>query len=213
MPDEEQIQQVLKQPPDALAFPLFSGPDAEAVARFLPPVDEMITCSQRIELLAGTPKTFTERSANIKGLHERHRAGAHVRLLVMAPQGDGVRIATAERRDRDARGDAEDLRQEITQSINRLLLEFSRDEFRQILRLYTGSPHLAVARYDDQYIVAVYTHGRGGSSPSLAFRRGPHQAFCQALDRGFQELWGARSTITLDTVDGAVGIESSHRVD
>jgi len=202
------LELLLRQPQDELVRRVVSGPDAEAVYRSLASVEEMIACSHRVELLAGTLKTFTERSANIKALHERHRAGAHVRLLVMAPRGEGVRIANAERGDRVNQVDAEDLSDEITRSINRLLLEFSRAELREILRLYTGSPHLAMTRYDDQYIMTMYTHGRGGSSPSLAIRRGgPHEAFCEALDRGFQELWEAPSTTTLDRHDEPVRVE------
>jgi hypothetical protein len=183
---------------------LVTGKDVATLSRSLPPVEEMIAGSSRIEVLASTLKTFTEPLANIRALRERHRDGAHVRLLVLAPQGTGVEIAAAEHRDRGDRVEAGDLRQEIAQSIKRLLIEFSPDELKQILRLYTGSPHMAVTRCEDQYILVAYTHGRGGSSPSLALRRGPHEAFCEGLDRGFQELWEAPSTVSFDPINSAV---------
>ena len=200
---------MLGQRQAAIVHQVRSGSDYEMVARDLEAIDELIGRAQQIELLTGTLKTFTERSANIKALYERHRAGAQVRLLMMAPQGDGVQSAAAERSYRGAPLRVDDLRQEIAKGIGRLLLEFPQDVLSQILRLYTGSPHSAIARYGDCYIVTMYTFGRGGSSPTFALQRPQHKAFCQALDRGFQELWEAKSTIRLDVqLIRTLGLES-----
>lgn len=185
---------------------VYSGSDYAAVSHALVAVDDLIATSDQIELLSGTLKTFTERSANIAALYQRHRTGVPVRLLSMSPQGEGLRIAAAERRDRGGQIDVDDLRREINQSIQRLLLVFPFDELKHVLRFYVGSPHLAVARYGEQYIVTAYTFGRGGSSPCIALQRTQHTAFCAGLDLGFQELWNAASTVSLESLpETAVG--------
>jgi hypothetical protein len=199
------LELLLVEPREAPIPHVYSGSDFAAVSHALMAEDELIATSDRIELLSGTLKTFTERSANIAALYQRHRTGVPVRLLLMSPQGEGLRIAAAERRDRGGGIDVDDLRREINQSVERLLLIFPFKELKQVLRFYAGSPHSAVARYGEQYILTVYTFGRGGSSPSIALQRPQHTDFCKGLDLGFHELWNAESTVALESLSGTAG--------
>jgi hypothetical protein len=170
-----------------------SGSDIHAL-RSLEPINELVARADRIELLSGTLKTFTERSANIRALYDRHVAGTPVRVLVMAPTGEGARLSAEERQARGSLMQADDLRREIVQSIN----DFEPAMLAQLLRLYPGSPHSSVSRFGNRYIVTVYTFARGGSSPALTLCRPDHDSFCDGLDRGFQELWSAPSTMRVD---------------
>jgi hypothetical protein len=158
----------------------------------------MFADATAIDILSGTLRTFTERRANIQSLRERFRDGAAVRILLLAPEGEGIRLLARDRRVRGVHVGGEDLKEEVAQSLRRLLDEFEPAELQAILRLYDGVPHSSVLRCDDRYALTLYTFGRGGSAPALSLQRAGHTAFCQAVDRGFNELWNAKTTVPVD---------------
>jgi len=160
--------------------------------------ESLVSPANEIDLLSGTLRTFCERAADIRALHDRWREGASVRILMMAPNEDGAKLMAQERSARGLVSSAKAIDEQIVESIRRLYAEFPMEMIEQVVRLYPTAPHSSAFRYDDAYVVTVYTFGRGGSSPTLFLHRSGHVGFCESLDRGFRELWNAPTTKRLD---------------
>ncbi|HEX8085007.1 MAG TPA: hypothetical protein VF529_12015 [Solirubrobacteraceae bacterium] len=177
---------------------VITASDNDGVRHVLGPTKALLEAADSVDILGGTLKTFVEHNAAIRALHDRHRARAQIRILLMEPGNWGSRLAVEERRARGATTPDDMYDREILDTLQRLADEFSPAVLCDIVRLYPTSRRVSVHRYGDRYIVTIYTVGRGSSSPTLTLRRQGHEAFCSALDQGFAELWNARTTLRLD---------------
>jgi hypothetical protein len=193
---------------DAQSGRVFTAGDNDGVRRVVGPTEALLEAADSVDILGGTLKTFVEHNAAIRVLHDRYRARAQVRILLMEPGSWGSRLAVEERRARGATTLDDMFDREILDTLQRLADEFSPAVLCDVVRLYPTSRRTSVHRYGDRYIVTLYTFGRGASSPTLALRRQGHEAFCSALDQGFAELWNAGTTQRLNaTLLGELGIE------
>lgn len=183
---------------DARSGRVFTAGDNDGVRRAVGPTNALLEAADSVDILGGTLKTFVEHNAAIRALHDRYRARAQVRILLMEPGSWGSRLAVEERRARGATTPDDMFNREILDSLQRLADELSPAVLCEIVRLYPTSRRASVHRYGDRYIVTPYTFGRGASSPTLTLRRQGHEAFCNALDQGFTELWNAGTTLRLD---------------
>ena len=119
-----------------------------------------------------------------------------MRVLIMNPEGEGVRAIAEERQSQGRNDSPADLGNEIRRNIRRLLLEFSPAELSTVLRYYSSTPHSSVHRYGEVYVATLYSVGRGSSSPCIAVNRSDHDRFCESLKRGFDELWNSCAATT-----------------
>lgn len=193
---------------DAQFGRVFTASDNDGVRRVLGPTKALLEAADSVDILGGTLKTFVEHNAAIRALHDRHRARAQVRILLMEPGTWGTRQAVEERRARGATTPEDMFDREILDTLRRLADEFSPAVLCDVVRLYPTSRRASVHRYGDRYIVTLYTFGRGASSPTLTLRRQGHEAFCGGLDQGFTELWEAGTTRRLNAaLLGELGVE------
>jgi hypothetical protein len=193
---------------DAQSGRVFTAGDNDGVRRVVGPTKTLLEAADSVDILAGTLKTFVENNAAVKALHDRYRARAQVRILLMEPGNWGSRQAVEERRARGATTPDDMFDREILDTLQRLADELSPAVLCDVVRLYPTSRRASVHRYGDRYIVTLYTFGRGASSPTLTLRRQGHAAFCSALDQGFAELWNAGTTQQLNAaLLGELGIE------
>jgi hypothetical protein len=193
---------------DAQSGRVFTAGDNDGVRRVVGPTKALLEAADSVDILAGTLKAFVENNAAVRALHDRYRARAQVRILLMEPGNWGSRQAVEERRARGATTPDDMFDREILDTLQRLADEFSPAVLCDVVRLYPTSRRASVHRYGDRYIVTLYTFGRGASSPTLTLRRQGHEAFCSALDQGFAELWNAGTTQRLNAaLLGELGIE------
>jgi hypothetical protein len=183
---------------DARSRRVLTAGDNDGVRHVLRPTPDLLEAADSIDIVGGTLRTFVEHNAAVRALHDRHRAGAQIRILLMKPDSWGTQLAVEERRARGVTTPDDMFDREILDTLRRLADEFSPAVLYGIARLYPTSRRTSVHRYGDRYIVTVYTFGRGSSSPTLTLRRQGHESFCSALDQGFEELWNARTTLRLD---------------
>ena len=66
------------------------------------PTEALLEAADNVDIMGGTLKTFVEHNAAIRALHDRYRAGAQVRILLMEPGSWGSQLAVKERRARGA---------------------------------------------------------------------------------------------------------------
>jgi hypothetical protein len=177
---------------------VLTASDNDGVRYRIDPTSALLDSADHIDILGGTLKTFVEHKAAVAKLHDRHRANAQVRVLLMEPGSWGTQLAVEERRARGVTTPDDMFDREIIDTLRCLADEFSPRVLGQIVRLYPTSRRTSVHRYGDRYIVTVYTFGRGSSSPTLTLRRQGNEGFCESLDRGFAELWNAKTTLRLD---------------
>ena len=193
---------------DAQYGRVFTAGDNDGVRSVVGPTKALLEAADSVDILGGTLKTFVEHNVAIRALHDRYRARAQVRILLMEPGNWGSRLAVEERRARGATTPDDMFDREILDTLRRLVDEFSPAVLCDVVRLYPTSRRTSVHRYGDRYIVTLYTFGRGASSPTLTLRRQGHEAFCSALDQGFAELWNAGTTQRLNAARlGELGIE------
>jgi hypothetical protein len=193
---------------DAQFSRVFTAGDNDGVRRVVGPTTTLLEAADSVDILAGTLKTFVENNAAVRVLHDRYRARAQVRILLMEPGNWGSRQAVEERRARGATTPHDMFDCEILDTLQRLADEFSPAVLCDVVRLYPTSRRTSVHRYGDRYIVTLYAFGRGASSPTLTLRHQGHQTFCSELDQGFAELWNAGTTQRLNAaLLGEWGIE------
>ena len=166
-----------------------------------PPLKELIAQASDVFILGGTLKSFTDDESNLTALRRLREEGKRVRILLLNPDGEACR-----QRERDRlsakRPDA-DQAQEALLSVARIVFGLritpgDPAEAKSILRWYDALPHNAIYKLGTTYVINMYRFGRGRSSPALIVERTRrHAAFCDALDRGFDDLWNAERTIAV----------------
>lgn len=169
-----------------------------ALMQSLEPLWERLGRAQKIDLLGGTYKTFTDRAENLSALSKGIKSGCEVRILMLHPEGDGMADVVRSRNElgrilRDGL-----ISEEIKNSIGRLLEVVGLETTLKILKLYNSAPRFSFYRIDSEYLVTIYTFGRGASSPAMYLdAKHGHNEICRSFDRGFRELWEAPSTIAV----------------
>ena len=164
---------------------------------------EIISESDEIDILCDTLKTFSDDESRIKAINRRIDEGARVRILVVDPDAESVirELCFARSANKGASIGEADIQAEIRASIARfarVLGDAKSKGGAGVLRKYSHYPTCAIYRFDDRYMVCSYTFGRGGSSPAFSMVRGEaNAAFLDGLDRGFSELWNAKTSVPL----------------
>ena len=175
----------------------YAGTNA-ALKRSIPQsVEEYITQAGEtgVDILGGTLGEFAQFRANVDALDDLDRRGYKLRILMMDPNGSGVEQLSDQRRQVGKTITAVELKAEIRKNLKHLFDQLGKDGMRRCCRLYQHTPRNSVYRLGDFYIVTVYRFGAAGSSPTLAITRtDQNTAFCDGLDRGFDDIWQAEST-------------------
>lgn len=159
---------------------------------------DILDGARQAKLLADTFKSFVDDAQNLVALKALLGRGGSLRILLMNPDGDGVNHTARARVDNGRLDSPASLRAEIRQSLRRLLHHLSQDEVCACVRLYEYPAFYAAYLIDNTAFVTIFTYGRGGSSPTLfeTNATAPSELW-RGLDRGFDELWTAPSTIAL----------------
>lgn len=164
----------------------------------LEPLWDRLGHAQKIDLLGGTYKTFTDNAENLSALSKGIMSGCEVRILMLHPEGDGVADVVRSRRERRRIVNDGVISTEIISSIGRIYENIGFDNTLKVLKLYNSAPRCSIYHIDSEYLVTIYTFGRGASSPAIYLdAKHGHNEICKSFDRGFRELWEAPSTVAV----------------
>jgi hypothetical protein len=162
-----------------------------------PQIHGRLVTAKHVALVGGTFKTFADRAENLDALSKRASLGpeSSTRILILNPKGKSLIDIARSRKELGRLLSLDDLEQEIRMSLARLSERLG-DRMPAIVRLYEGPLSLGIYRFDDEFVLTLYTYGRGASSPSMFIRRSAeHSDFLDSVSRGVEELWNAPSSV------------------
>ena len=183
---------------------LFGSSYAELEHKMPESVATLISASGAtgVSILGGTLGTFAKVGANLTALANLYRDGHPVRILVLDPDGSGIRQLAEQRQQRGHDDTVEDLAAEIRRGLKRLHAQLGRTAMLDCCRLYQHLPRNSVYCLGPAYVVTIYRFGAGASSPCIFLRESDATAaFCDALEHTFDDIWNARSTRTFRLAD------------
>lgn len=174
------------------------APSQIDLLRRIPEFHTLVSEATELLLLGGTMKTLTDDARTVEAIHGAVKAGKSVRILLMHPHGEGVTSTARARKTAGKSVTEADLRSEIKTSIARLI-DCCGPGVQHSIRLYREHPTYSMHCFGSRWVLTVYTLGRGASSPALFFTESAATSeFARGLRKGFDELWGAPTTSTLD---------------
>jgi hypothetical protein len=162
-----------------------------------PSLAERLLKAKDVVLVGGTFKTFTDRAENLDALLQRTAMGSErsTRLLILSPKARSLADIARARHELGRLVRLEDLEQEIRRSLARLAERLG-DRMASVVKIYDGPLSVGIYRFDDEFMLTLYTYGRGASSPSILIRRSPeHSSFLDSVSRGVEEIWKAPSSV------------------
>lgn len=175
----------------------FSGSQLQLLKRSdIPSLASMIASADQIQILGGTLKTFTDDSDALDALRRFCETNpSRLRILMMHPESEGLKSTARARQARGKSDTAESLGSETLHSLNRLRDALGDSIIRDI-SVYCEHPTYSLQRFGRFMMVTIYTLGRGASSPALFVERTDgNRDFFDALLRGFNEVWGAATSV------------------
>lgn len=176
---------------------LFAASQLDLIRR-VPEYHKLIGEATEVLLLGGTMKTLTDDSRTVEAIRDAVREGKFVRILLMHPFGGGVESTGRARRAAGKSTTDNDLRAEIKSSVGRLV-DCCGPSIQHSIRLYREQPTYSMLCMGSKWVLTVYTMGRGASSPAVYFTESePTTSFADGLRHGFEELWRAPTTSSLD---------------
>ncbi len=170
------------------AKPLFAEGEA-ALLKQLGGLDRLMRGAREIDLLAGAGG-FTTEEANLKAIRGRVESGAKIRILLMHPEGDGVKMMARARNARGMHTPDDEIPSEVRKSLTRIAHFCGERSATELVRLYWEPRTISLYRFDDRFVVSVHPGGRGSSAPAFFIGRSAHsRTFCDRLMTAFLELW------------------------
>jgi len=176
---------------------ILRGSYGELIRSMPTPLPALIDSAAEIQILGGTMIEFVRQEDALEALGGAVSRGAKIEIIMLDPEADVLGAMAAERAERSsatAQAIRDRLKGECAFSLERLLAAVPSGAADQILRLSAAMPHHAFSRYGDSYLLTTYTFARGGSAPSILFKKtAANDPLCAGLTRGFAELWTSSS--------------------
>lgn len=154
-------------------------------------VHEVVRDSTTVRIAGGTFKTFCDDPRNLLSLKNTLAIGGAIKVLMLHPDGDGLKMLAQMRKDYSPRTSEIKLKNEIEASIDRMCEMIDPDFITNCVRFYRALPRFGLCIGSRFSLITLYSHGHGSSSPCIMLDQVNNSTkdFCAAISRGFDELW------------------------